>query len=171
MTSLYDAARAGDLERVQFLLLQGEDKDQKFGAHDETPLFAASLHGHFPIVQLLIEQGADMEKTDSEGRSPLYIACRDGHLDIARYLLEQGADRDKACFKSNLYHLLTPILPLNSIYLQRLIGWYYIVFSRDKLLNLYFSRRKCCTYSIIYFTIGSSVMYCTCTLLLLVLFK
>ena len=59
----------------------------------------------------------------------------------------------------------------NSIYLQRLIGWYYIVFSRDKLLNLYFSRRKCCTYSIIYFTIGSSVMYCTCTLLLLVLFK
>ena len=106
-STLYQAAEDGDLERVNSLLAEGADKDETFGSYRITPLLAASCNGHLPIVQLLVEQGAVMEKTDKDGRSPFYVACREGQLQIARYLLEQGADRDKACFHSQCH--FTPL--------------------------------------------------------------
>ena len=42
-----------------------------------------------------MEQGADVEKFDSEGNSPLIYSSDHGHLEAVQYLLEQGADRDK----------------------------------------------------------------------------
>ena len=89
---LHQAAEYGELERVH--VEQGEDKNKiSFGF---TPLYAASHNGHLTVVQYLVEQGADMEKDDSDGWTPLTIACFEGHLDVVRYLLEQGANRDKA---------------------------------------------------------------------------
>ena len=101
---LYNAAKDGNLERVQLLLGQGTDKDMVGGGEGETPLFAACANGHLAIAQLLVEQGADMEKTYVSW-TPLNIASNNGHLDVVRYLLEQGADRDKA--NANGY---TPLL-------------------------------------------------------------
>ena len=45
---LYDAALAGDLERVQALVEQGADKEMIGGDTIETgtPLYAASRNGH-----------------------------------------------------------------------------------------------------------------------------
>jgi hypothetical protein len=66
----------------------------------------AADRGNLERVRLLLEQGADKDKGNSDGRPPLYQASRFGHLDVeqylnghlevAGYLLEQGADRDKA---------------------------------------------------------------------------
>ena len=52
---LFEAAEAGDLERVQILVKQGEDVEQT-DSEGRTPLFAASRCGHLPVVQFLIEQ-------------------------------------------------------------------------------------------------------------------
>ena len=91
--SLYDAAVAGDLERVMLLVGQGVDKDEIF---DETALYFAAQAGHLEVVRFLVDQGADMERACS-GETPLYIASCTGRLEVVRYLLEQGANRDKAC--------------------------------------------------------------------------
>ena len=99
MRKLFDAAEAGNLERVMLLVQQGEDKNQigpGAADYDETALSVAVDKGHFDVVRFLVEQGAEMEKCDRSGNSPIAVASMCGHLEITRNLLEQGADRDKA---------------------------------------------------------------------------
>ena len=94
MSQLYDAAKEGDLERVQVLMEQGADKDRGV-PWGETPLCAASHYGHLAVVRYLVDQGADMEKAIGSW-TPLIAASCNGHLEVVRYLLEQGANKDEA---------------------------------------------------------------------------
>ena len=43
-------------------------------------------------VKYLKEQGADINKTTTEGSTPLHIASEGGHNDIVEYLLNLGAN-------------------------------------------------------------------------------
>ncbi|KAJ6101921.1 hypothetical protein N7486_004348 [Penicillium sp. IBT 16267x] len=59
------------------------------------PEFKPSLLGSLKFVsiaRLLIDQGADVNASDSTGRTPLSRAAEHGHLDIARLLIDRGAD-------------------------------------------------------------------------------
>ena len=96
MTELYDAAKEGNLERVKLLVEQGMDKNQVGGLFRQTCLSIASQNNHLPLVQYLVEQGANMEKVDKHGWTPLMSSTCDDCFDVVRYLLEQGANRDKA---------------------------------------------------------------------------
>ena len=91
--SLYAAADADDLAQVTLLVEQGEEKNQVGGDCDLTALGAAAFKGYLDIVRYLVEQVADMEKTDRDGWTPLINASRNGHLEVVRFLLEQGANR------------------------------------------------------------------------------
>jgi outer membrane protein assembly factor BamB len=52
----------------------------------------AAEHGHFEVVRLLVERGADVNVVDSfYGSRPVEFALRGGHLNIAVYLLEHKA--------------------------------------------------------------------------------
>ena len=84
---LRTAAKNGILERVRMIVEQGADKGQS-DVNGCTPLYLASLYGHFDVVEYLVEQGASLDKTDNDGWTPLIAAVSDGHLEIARYLLE-----------------------------------------------------------------------------------
>ena len=99
MTDLYDAAEAGDLERVRMLVEQGEDKNQVGGEYGHTALCVSSRNGYLNVVRYLVEQGADMEKVNQYNETPLHYASCYDHLDVVRYLLEQGANRDKAGYE------------------------------------------------------------------------
>ena len=90
---LYDAAEAGDLERVRVLVEQGADIET--GKYGWTPLTIAAATGRLAVVRYLVVQGADMEKTDNWGWTPLIAATCSDHLDVVRYLVERGADIDK----------------------------------------------------------------------------
>ena len=59
-------------------------------------MLVAACDGVLKRVHELVEQGADIEKTDSIGWTALMAASYWGHLEVVRYLLEQGANRDKA---------------------------------------------------------------------------
>ena len=59
---------------------------------DETPLHLACKINSKSIVQLLLENKADMTKKDAHGFTPLHTASIYGSLNAAKALLEYGAD-------------------------------------------------------------------------------
>jgi len=85
---LVDAALAGDLVVVRELLELGTDPDLPipYGS----ALAHAAGQGHAPVVELLLEHGADTE--GGNGLSPLACAARHGQDEIVRLLIEHGAD-------------------------------------------------------------------------------
>ena len=61
-------------------------------------LYTAADNGDLERVQMLVEQGVNIDMTDTTTKrnyTPLFVASRNGHLEVVRYLLEQGANRDK----------------------------------------------------------------------------
>jgi uncharacterized protein len=48
-----------------------------------------------PIINILLENGADLETQDTDGSTALMKAAFSGHTDIVRVLLERGADVKK----------------------------------------------------------------------------
>jgi tetratricopeptide (TPR) repeat protein len=59
---------------------------------DETPLFSALKNGDLAAARALIEQGADVQAADSEGKTPLHYAAFLGVRDIVELLIHHGAD-------------------------------------------------------------------------------
>ncbi|KIE02727.1 Ankyrin repeat protein, partial [Metarhizium majus ARSEF 297] len=58
-----------------------------------TNLMLASLYGHFPIVDLLLQGSAKIEgDNDKDSRTPLSWAAQSGYEAVARLLLEKGAN-------------------------------------------------------------------------------
>ena len=57
----------------------------------DTPLHFAALHGHRPIVQLLLAYGASVTTTDQYCVTPLDCAVWQGHLPVVQLLLIHGA--------------------------------------------------------------------------------
>jgi hypothetical protein len=89
--ALLDAARRGDLPAVRAALDTGipVSATNKYGV---SALGFAAERGHFAVVRLLVERGADVNAADTfYGSRPVEFALRGGHLDIAVYLLEHNA--------------------------------------------------------------------------------
>ncbi|KAJ7586315.1 ankyrin repeat-containing domain protein [Mycena floridula] len=115
-TALRDAAQAGHLETVKFILEQGADVNLEGGiercalasaarkcnievmeyllnqganpnAHDHILYWA--VIGGLEAVQLLIDKGAYLQ---AQGQSALETASRQGNLDIAKLLIETGVN-------------------------------------------------------------------------------
>lgn len=88
------AAAAGDQEQVERLLRHDAGLATRLDSARVSPLSYAAREGHFHIVQLLLEHGADPnapEDSAPEGRA-LFEACCGNHLEIARLLLQRGAN-------------------------------------------------------------------------------
>jgi ankyrin repeat protein len=58
---------------------------------DRTPLHIAAEKGMKPIVQMLLERGANIEVQDIDGETALYRAARWGHAPVVSLLLNYGA--------------------------------------------------------------------------------
>ncbi len=52
-----------------------------------TALYLACQNGHYEIVQLLLEAGADITVASLNGCSVLYVACQNNHVSIVKMLL------------------------------------------------------------------------------------
>lgn len=59
-------------------------------AAGKTPMHIAAQLGHTPMVQFLVDVGADSDMTDAQGNSPLHYASAYGHIDTLKVLLESG---------------------------------------------------------------------------------
>jgi ankyrin repeat protein len=91
LQKLIDAARLGDLTRVQQLVAQDRSlvnqKDAAFGA---TALHWAVLRGHRSVVEHLLASGADRSLRNASGETPLQVAIRAKRSDLVG-LLQAGA--------------------------------------------------------------------------------
>ena len=85
---LYLALREPSLKVAKLLIETPKLKIDARNPVDESPLMMAALKGHTELVQLLIDKGADVNKT---GWAPLHYAASFGHLQIMQMLLDAHA--------------------------------------------------------------------------------
>jgi outer membrane protein assembly factor BamB len=89
--ALLDAARTGNRARVVELLDRGVSVNAQ-SRYGVSALGFAADRGHFDIVRLLVERGAEVNVVDAfYGSRPIDFALRGGHVDIALYLLQHGS--------------------------------------------------------------------------------
>ena len=81
-----------------------------------TPLlFPVMTHRSLPLLQLLIELGADIDITFHGGVTPLHYACQLGELEMAKCLVKSGALRLVFCdrgFDILTYAVISLSLPM-----------------------------------------------------------
>lgn len=90
--ALVAVAAQGDITLVRKALNAGADPNFITSDGKFSPLSAAAAKNHGDVVRLLIERGASVGLTVSDGLSPMQIAVGLGSADAVRALVAGGAD-------------------------------------------------------------------------------
>ena len=88
--TIHDAARAGDLEQIQRLVVKGVDVNEQT-TRNETALIIASLAGKGEVVNYLLQRGADINARSASGLTALHAAAYAGQAEIVSLLVAKGA--------------------------------------------------------------------------------
>ncbi|CAB1097163.1 unnamed protein product [Ectocarpus sp. CCAP 1310/34] len=89
-SDLHRAVASGSTRRVSMQLDTGIDINIASDPAKDTPLIIACRHGELALVQLLLDRGADTERTNQEGRTALFESLH--YPRIARILIDRGAN-------------------------------------------------------------------------------
>lgn len=87
--ALFWAAKKGRSQTAQRMIDAGSDLRNIRDHHRQTPLHYAALFGHKPVIEVLVDNGAEPTSFDWSGMSPLHYAVRQSHADIAEFLLSK----------------------------------------------------------------------------------
>eukprot|EP00094_Tigriopus_californicus_P011802 TCALIF_11400-PA protein Name:"Similar to Tnks Tankyrase-1 (Mus musculus)" AED:0.04 eAED:0.04 QI:0/0.85/0.75/0.87/0.71/0.5/8/1134/1190 len=87
-SALLDAAKRGNLTRVQKLLTADNINCRDSQGRNSTPLHLAAGYNNLEVAEFLLENGADVNAQDKGGLIPLHNASSYGHLDIAALLIK-----------------------------------------------------------------------------------
>ena len=108
---IFEAARVGDIPRIQSLLQQGVNVDVKRG--DWTPLFIAIRNSRetssFDTVKFLIDNGANVNYIEGKW-TPIHLAAEYGTSEIINLLLKKGANINDITFFGK-----TPLMVANML--------------------------------------------------------
>ncbi len=91
-TDLWAAARAGNLQAIKRYIEEGKDINALDNGFRLSAMSWGTLHGQTEVVQLLIENGVDVNIKSGDGATSLHSAAFLGRVDVAKLLLENGAD-------------------------------------------------------------------------------
>lgn len=87
-SALLDAAKKGNLARVQRLVTVDNINCRDAQGRNSTPLHLAAGYNNLEVAEFLLERGADVNAQDKGGLIPLHNASSYGHLDIAALLIK-----------------------------------------------------------------------------------
>ncbi|XP_067661916.1 putative ankyrin repeat protein RF_0381 [Haliotis asinina] len=87
---LLSACREGDVEVVKFVLSQNIVDVDSRGHRKKTPVLLAAEYGHKEVVELLVENGADLSLAYASGSNSLHVACSRGRLKVVKYIISQN---------------------------------------------------------------------------------
>lgn len=93
-TPLGEACYRGRLQTVKLLLERGSAAEEIINARNmygSTALLLAAENGHFDVVKLLVEAGADIDIPTNYGSTPLLYGANCGNMNIVKLLVERGA--------------------------------------------------------------------------------
>jgi len=89
---LVQAVRAGEIDKINSLLLAGSDANEADETHGMKLITIAAYAGHKEVVRLLLDKGVDPNSRNRSGSYPLHAAALTGRPISAGLLLERGAD-------------------------------------------------------------------------------
>ncbi|KAG6367552.1 hypothetical protein INS49_001745 [Diaporthe citri] len=91
---LHAFVRDGNLHKIEDFLEKLNVDEIHFPRRDygTTLLHTACNEGNLPVVEVLLDAGADIFHFDNDWESPLHCAARRGSLDIVRALIERFPD-------------------------------------------------------------------------------
>ncbi|GAB7360546.1 hypothetical protein MBLNU230_g0431t1 [Neophaeotheca triangularis] len=90
-TKLFDHARQGQTPELSAYLSAGIPPNLTNHKGD-TLVMLAAYHGHADTVQMLIDQGADLDVLNDRGQSPVAGAVFKGFGEVVRVMAAAGAD-------------------------------------------------------------------------------
>ena len=85
-----------------------------------TPLHLSTFDGHFGIVKLLLERGADAHAMNNEGQTPLELSLQRGYPEVTDLLRKHGAGR--ARFDESFLTLILSLIGVR-IYHSQETSW------------------------------------------------
>ncbi|CAG5126700.1 unnamed protein product [Candidula unifasciata] len=108
-TPMHACTLRGARKLVKLALKAGVDANLEMGMPDGlpgrcTPLHLAAHRGDVSILQLLVQNGALLDKQDDTNCTPLYYALRRGNTLVAKKLLKYGADSSGLSREERLYY-------------------------------------------------------------------
>lgn len=86
---VFDAAKSGDAETLAQLLDDGADANEP---NVIAPLQIAAFNGHADALNILIDQGAELDATSTMLGTALHAAAQKGYIEAIEVLLEAGAN-------------------------------------------------------------------------------
>lgn len=95
---LLEASKSGDLVAVKRIILSNQRivNCRDIDGRHSTPLHFASGYNRIPVVEFLLEHGADVHASDKGGLVPLHNASSYGHLEVSQLLIKAGANVNAA---------------------------------------------------------------------------
>jgi ankyrin repeat protein len=118
LAALHFAARQGAIGATEALLAAGADINQRCAGDQTTPIIIAAVNGHFDLVSLLLDKGANPNLVSEGGMFPLYAVINTqwqprsfypqpraylqqkiGYLELMKKLLDKGADPNARIYR------------------------------------------------------------------------
>jgi ankyrin repeat protein len=118
LSALHFAARQGAISTAEALIAAGADVNQRCAGDKTTPIIVAAVNGHFDLVSMLLDKGADPNLVSEAGMFPLYAVINTqwqprsfypqpraylqqkiGYLDLMKKLLDKGADPNARIYR------------------------------------------------------------------------
>ena len=108
-TPLHACTLRGARKLVKIAIKSGVPPDLEMGSPDGlpgrcSPLHLAAHRGDVSLVQLLVQNGATVNKRDSTGKTPLYYAACKNNALAARKLIKYGADVSDLTTEQRVYY-------------------------------------------------------------------
>ena len=95
---VFAAAATGRTDLIEAALEQDATSLNAENEHGETPLFIAAHDNRLDAVKLLVERGADINRSDAVGTAALHRTSQQCSDELIQYLIDNGANAHLCCY-------------------------------------------------------------------------